>query len=102
MPFFIVTMRHPDLAGWRAHRDAHGEYLDSLVKQGVLRASGPITDDSVRAGGLIMMAPDRDALDSILGRDPFMIAGIVEDLQVHAWDPIFGEFAHESSGRAPQ
>ncbi len=101
MPFFLVKMEHPDEAGWRRHRDAHGAYLRALVDNGSLRASGPITDMGVKAGFLILQAQDRDVVRTIIDADPFAIAGIVENLTINEWGPLFGAFAAESSGQPP-
>ena len=55
----------------------------------------------VKAGFLILQAQDRDVVRTIIDADPFAIAGIVENLTINEWDPLFGAFAAESSGRPP-
>lgn len=42
---------------------------------------------------LIIEAPDRSALDTIIASDPFAIAGLIEDMTVTEWEPIFGDLA---------
>ncbi len=41
MSFFLVTYVHPDEDGWNRHLAAHLEYLEKLLAESTLRASGP-------------------------------------------------------------
>lgn len=41
---------------------------------------------------------DREALDAMIATDPFHREGLIEDLTVTEWDPMFGAFA---SGASP-
>ena len=75
----------------------HVEYLRGLVARGKLRASGPATGLPLRAGLLIFTVEDRAELDALIAADPFAIEGLIEELTVIAWDPLFGAFASESS-----
>ena len=52
---------------------------------------------------LIIEAADQKALLEIIGADPFAIEGLIHDMTVNEWDPIFGAFNADSSyaGRAP-
>ena len=95
--FFVVTMTHPDGAGWGEHVLAHVDYLRGLVANGKLRASGRAIGLPLRAGLLIFTVTDRAELDALIAADPFAIAGLIEDLTVIEWDPLFGAFAGESS-----
>ncbi|MGA7808573.1 hypothetical protein [Bradyrhizobium sp.] len=36
-----------------------------------------------------------------MAADPFAVAGLIESLTITEWDPLFGAFAAESSGRLP-
>ena len=94
--FFVVTMTHPDGDGWGRHVMAHVEYLQGLVAQGKLRASGPATGLPLRAGLLIFTVADRAELDALIAADPFAIEGLIAQLIVVEWDPMFGAFAAES------
>jgi uncharacterized protein YciI len=95
--FFVVVMSHPDGDGWVGHVRAHVDYLKCLVSQGKLRASGRAISLPQRAGLLIFKVDDRAELDRLIACDPFAIEGLITDLTVVEWDPLFGVFAAESS-----
>ena len=103
MALYVVTFNHPDAEGWARHLMAHIRYLNALIEQGVLRASGPFVGDPDRTAMLIIEAADQKALLEIIGADPFAIEGLIHDMTVNEWDPIFGAFNADSSyaGRAP-
>lgn len=44
-----------------------------------------------------MQAPDEPGLREILGTDPFWVNGIIDNLLVLGWDPVFGRLATLSS-----
>ena len=100
--FFVVTMTHPDGDGWGLHVMPHVEYLQGLVAQGKLRASGRAIGLPLRAGLLIFTVEDRAELDALIAADPFAIENLIEELTVIEWDPLFGAFASESSMGAAQ
>lgn len=95
--FFVVTMTHPDGDGWGQHVLPHVEYLQSLIEQGKLRASGPVKGQSLRAGLLIFTVADRTELDALIAADPFAVEGLISELSVTEWDPLFGAFSAETS-----
>ena len=95
--FFVFTMTHPDGDGWDRHVMPHVEYLRGLVEQGKLRASGPAKGLPLRAGLLLFTVADRAELDALIAADPFAVEGLIEELTVIEWDPLFGAFAAESS-----
>ena len=95
--FFVVTMTHPDGEGWDRHVAPHVEYLQTLVADGKLRASGRAIGLELRAGLLIFTVADRAELDRLIAADPFALEGLIEELTVTEWDPLFGAFAGESS-----
>ena len=97
MPLFVVTYTHPDEAGWQAQLMPHIEYLRALVDDGVLRASGPLPGTPVKSALLIIAASDRAELDAIVARDPFAAHGLIAEMTVREWDPIFGAFNADSS-----
>jgi uncharacterized protein YciI len=98
MPFFTVTMTHPDGEGWGRPAAAHVDHLRGPVASGTLRASGPLFDGPLRAGFLIVQAATREDVEAIVRDDPFTREGLVVDLTIRRWDPLFGAFAAESSG----
>ena len=95
--FFVVTMTHPDGDGWGKHVRAHVDYLCGLVATGKLRASGRAIGLPLRAGLLIFTVADRAELDALIAADPFAVEGLIAELTVIEWDPLFGAFAAESS-----
>ncbi|WP_298691928.1 YciI family protein [uncultured Sphingomonas sp.] len=99
MSFFIVTMTHPDGEAWRTHLAAHVEYLNLLVADGTLKASGPLKRISKRSDFLIFLAKDEGDVRALVDKDPFGIEGLIETLSIIEWDPLFGQFANESSGQ---
>ena len=101
MPFFIVTMTHPDGDGWKKHLHAHTHYLQKLVQTGVLRASGPVKNSPLRTGFLIFKAASRKEVEAMIEKDPFSIERLIVSLNISEWDPLFGEFSAESSGVIP-
>ncbi len=97
MPLYVVTFEHHDEARWKQHLMAHIKYLQDLLKDGTLRASGPFPGNPDRKAMLIISAPDRAALDAIIDADPFAIENLIENMTVAEWDPIFGVFNADSS-----
>lgn len=95
MKFFVVTMSHPDGSGWGEHVLPHVEYLKGLIDAGKLRASGPVVGGALRAGLLVFTVEDRSELDALIAADPFAIQGLIEELTVAEWNPMFGAFAGE-------
>jgi uncharacterized protein YciI len=99
MSFFIITMTHPDGDSWNRHLTDHVSYLQKLVKDGILRASGPLKNMPHRTGCLIIFAASRHEVEAVVSRDPFAREGLIENLTILEWDPLFGIFAAESAGR---
>ena len=100
MKFFVVTMSHPDGPGWGEHVMPHVEYLSGLIAEGKLRASGPVVGGALRAGLLLFTVTDRAELDALIAADPFAIEGLIEELIVTEWNPMFGVFASEAAAYA--
>lgn len=88
MPIYVVTINYvKPMDVVEAHTPDHRTYSADLADTGVLLASGPFAP---RTGGmLVMQAESRDALDEIVGRDPFKINAIAE-YDVREWVPKIG------------
>ena len=100
MAFFMITYAHHDEARWREHRScAHIAWLRDRVADGSLKASGPLIDKPGREAMLVMLAEDRQAVLDLIETDPFKIEGLVDDMTVTEWDPIFGAFASDPARR---
>lgn len=97
MAVFIVHYDHPNEAGWQQQLLPHIHYLQDLLAENVLLASGPLPDETVKSAMLIISAADEDDLKAIVARDPFAEHGLIENMTVTKWDPIFGAFNNLSS-----
>ena len=97
VPLYVVTYDHPDDTGWQAHVLPHIAWLQGRLRDGALVASGPFDGNEPRSAMLVMSAPDRSALEAIVATDPFAVHGLIENMTVRAWDPIFGAFNAASS-----
>lgn len=97
MPVFAVTYEHPDEAGWQKHVMPHVKWLQERLRDGSLLASGPFPKADTKSALLIMVAPDVAALRSIISSDPFAEEGLIENMVITEWDPIFGAFNDRSS-----
>ncbi len=95
MAFFLVTMTHPDGECWGRHVVPHVGFLQSLIKAGKIKASGPVTGLGKRAGFIIVTAKDLEEVEQLIAQDPFAIEGLIDDLTILAWDPMFGAFADD-------
>lgn len=101
MAFFLVTMTHPDGEGWARHVRAHVDYLRALIDEGKIRASGPAYGLGKRAGFILMTVDDIEEARRLVAEDPFTIEGLVDDLTILEWDPMFGALA-EDPARSPR
>ena len=97
MPLYVVTCEHPNEDGWKQQLMPHIAWLQAQLETGALLASGPFGDRTVRPAMLIMTAPDRLSLDRLIATDPFAEHGLIENMAVREWDPIFGIFNDRSS-----
>ena len=93
MPFFIVTMTHPDGAGWGKHVATHVAFLQRLIEAGKIRVSGPVSGLGKRAGFIIMTVDHIDEARSLIELDPFAIEGLIDELTILEWTPMFGSLA---------
>lgn len=90
LPFYLVTMTHPDGDGWGQHVAAHVEFLNRLVDAGQIRVSGPIAGLSKRAGFIIMTVASIEEAHALIAQDPFAVAGLIDELTIVEWTPMFG------------
>jgi uncharacterized protein len=69
------------------HRPAHLAHLEPLVKAGKIPLAGPFTDG---AGSLIVVeAESLGAVWDLVGRDPYVVNGIFERVEVHPFMQVF-------------
>ena len=70
-----------------ALRPAHRQYLTSLLEQGKLALSGPLTD---APGALIVYEADSVATaEELLRGDPFHSGGVFVRWQIRPWNVLF-------------
>ncbi|HHX85762.1 MAG TPA: hypothetical protein GX694_10640 [Actinomycetales bacterium] len=90
MPFFAVTYTYePAQTEEReANKPAHREWLSTQVERGAIRSVGPFVDGS---GALLLVsAPDADAARALVDEDPHCLRGLVSDITVREWMPVYG------------
>ena len=69
------------------HRPAHLAHLEPLAQAGRVVLAGPLTDG---AGSLIVVdAESLAAVWSLVGRDPYVVNGIFERVEVHPFTRVF-------------
>ena len=69
------------------HRPAHLAYLEPLDAAGKVILAGPLTDG---AGSLIVVeAESLSAVWQLVGRDPYVVNGIFERVEVHPFMRVF-------------
>ncbi len=89
--FAVEYVYNPDHDDVRSeHRAAHREWLEGLVEQGLVLASGPFTDGS---GALLIFASETEAdLNQLISKDPFARAGAISAVKTTGWNPVIGAF----------
>lgn len=102
MPLFIVTYEHPDELGWQQHLMPHITWLQERIDDGSLIASGPFSNTPGKSALLIMNTPDKASLERVIASDPFAIEGLIANMTIREWDPIFGAFNDRSSMPKPE
>jgi len=69
------------------HRPAHLAHLEPLARAGKVILAGPLTDG---AGSLIVVdASSLGAAWELVGRDPYVVNGIFERVEVHPFTQVF-------------
>ena len=88
MLFVIIGHDAPDAKEKRPqHRPAHLQHLEPLAKQGKVLLAGPFTDGT---GSLIVVdAESREAVWALVSRDPYVINGIFNRVEVKPFLQVF-------------
>lgn len=97
MPYFIVHCRdHDDVLDKRlAARPAHLARLQALDAQGRVLAAGPIPKDAQDlslgfvGSTLIIDFDSREQLDAWLAEEPYLLAGVYQDIEVLPFIKVF-------------
>lgn len=93
MPLFAVTYRYEaaQTEEREANKPAHREWLSAQVQAGTIRSVGPFVDGS---GALLMVeATDLAAARALVADDPHRVRGMVSEITVREWVPVFGALA---------
>lgn len=73
-----------------AHREIHRDFLRALVGEGVVLASGAVSDP--KGALIILSAPDPEAALAVLDDDPFLtVGGIIVERSAQVWDVAIGK-----------
>nr|WP_239016009.1 YciI family protein [Novacetimonas hansenii] len=51
---------------------------------------------------LIMKGANRQEIDAMIAADPFASEGLICDLRIEEWDPLFGCLSYHATGALPQ
>lgn len=97
MSMFLVIYEHKNDEAWQEGLAPHIHWLLEKLKQGSLKASGPLVGSGVKSAALIITADNQASAHALLADDPYMLNGAVTGLTITQWDPIFGAFNAESS-----
>ncbi|TCD05928.1 hypothetical protein EZ449_15845 [Pedobacter frigidisoli] len=92
MKYFIATYTHPNEEGWKDYLTAHIKYLEQLVEDEKLVASGPLLNTPVKSAMLIIKVENVEEAQYIVAQDPFTIQGLVGESTLLEWDPFFGKY----------
>ena len=81
----VLTFGDPDKVA--ETRPRHREYLQRLLSEGRLHASGPWADGT---GALVIYeaADEAEAL-ALLGADPYTEAGVIAEARIKEWNRVF-------------
>lgn len=101
MAKFIVEFQYNVDRGQRqAYHAAHASYLYRLAERGVLLLAGPLVDEN--AGLLLYEVADREELERVLEREPYVQAGVVAERRIREWQPGKGSWITALSQPAGQ
>lgn len=96
MPVFAVSYVYgPDTDARMESRPAHRAWQADLYEAGTILASGPLDNDPVPGGLLLMQAADRKEIDALLANDPYASISVIDETIVREWTPVFGPFSQD-------
>ncbi|MDX2355580.1 YciI family protein [Dietzia sp. PP-33] len=93
MPLFAVSYRYEaaQTDDREANKPAHRGWLSAQVDAGTIRTVGPFTDGS--GALLVVESDDVDAARALVADDPHCLRGMVSEITVREWKPVFGVLA---------
>ncbi|WP_284987727.1 YciI family protein [Arthrobacter sp. fls2-241-R2A-172] len=92
MATFAVTYSYSasTSAGRDAVRPVHVEFLKAQFDNGRLLKSGPFGPEEAPGALLIIAGESKADVESLMNRDPFHEAGLIEERTVRQWNIFFG------------
>ncbi len=73
-----------------AHRQEHRLRLQQLMDQGRVFCAGPLSDEDVLSGSLMVLDfPDFASAENWANQDPYYIHGLYQRLEIKPWQPVF-------------
>ena len=94
MPVFAVNYVYgPDTDTRMESRPAHRAWQAELYEAGTVLASGPLDNDPVPGGLLLLQADDRAEIERLLATDPYASIGVIDETIIREWTPVFGPFS---------
>ncbi len=92
MKYFVATYTHPNEEVWNEHLSAHIKYLEQLITDKKLVASGPLINPPIKSAMLILKVKNIEEARNIVSKDPYTIKGAVGKSTLNEWDPFFGQY----------
>ncbi len=77
MKYFVATYTHPDEKGWKKYLTPHIDYLEKLIADKKLVASGPLLNSQVKSAMIILKVKDINEAQSLIASDPYTIQDLV-------------------------
>lgn len=91
MAYFAASYTYADSpAELDELRPRHREFLGSLE---AIVASGPLLATTPGRALLILRGESVEQIEALLDDDPFRVAGLIAEREVHEWNPVIGVFA---------
>lgn len=90
MSLFAVTYRYEaaQTDEREANKPSHRQWLEACVQDGSIVTVGPFVNGS---GALLLVrADDDDAARTLVDQDPHCVRGLVSEVLVREWMPVFG------------
>lgn len=91
MSLFVVRNVYRKSPRLAEVRQAHREFLWTLVGDKGLRAAGPLPEADPPGGVLIFEAASPDEIATMLAADPLEDAGLVVEQTIIRWQPVVGD-----------
>ena len=92
MKYFVVTHTYPNATSWKKHLPAHIAYLEKLLKEDKMLASGPFVNTPVKSAMFILKVANKEEALAIIAKDPYSIQNLIGQSTVSEWNPMFGQY----------